>query len=145
MKVFRSFIGYFIACTVISANFGQLADLIGPFGGFLAAIILVGPMWFVCHYLNLVDNKPSAVFVDFGVAVGVCCIVRDTFINGNGALIDGLPTILLAIIGGALGGFASALVEKDMANDELDVPSIPEPGMTEYELNQLKVEEEAKL
>lgn len=123
MKIFRSFIGFFIACTVISANFGQLADLIGPFGGFLAAIILVAPMWFVCHYLNLVDNKPSAVFVDLGIAVGVCCIFRDTLLLGSSAFFEGLPTILLTALGGALGGFASALVEKDMAKIKKNVRS----------------------
>lgn len=89
----------------------------GIFGGYAAAIIIIGPMWFLNHYLNLVDNKASASFVDMGLAIGIAGIMRDTFLKGSPELAKALPTIGLVLLGAVLGGVCAAFVEKDMAKE----------------------------
>ncbi|EJD6091730.1 hypothetical protein M0J71_RS00195 [Citrobacter freundii] len=91
------------------AGFGS----IGIYGGILASLIIIGPTWFMNHYLNLVDNKSESAFVDQGLAIGVCGIMRDTFMKGTDALASSFPTIGLVIIGAVLGGITAALFERN--------------------------------
>ncbi|MGX6962671.1 Lin0368 family putative glycerol transporter subunit [Vagococcus xieshaowenii] len=137
MKFFRSFIGYLIAGVVVMAVWGELGKF-GIFGGFLAAGIIIGPLWYMNHYVNLTGNLDDASFVDMGLAIGVCGIMRDTFMTGTSSLIDSIPTILLVIVGSALGGIVAAAIEKSMAKDDTFETESPEPGMNELELNNLK-------
>lgn len=143
MKFFRSFLGYMIAGILVMAVWNGLSAAGGIFGGYLAAIILIGPLWFMNHYLNLVDNKDNAAFVDMGLAIGVCGIFRDTFIQGSDAFVNALPTIGLSILGAIVAGLVAAAIEKDMSKDLL-IPEnsnsekfAPEPGMTDSEENKL--------
>lgn len=143
MKFFRSFLGYMIAGMLVMAVWNGLSAAGGIFGGYLAAIILIGPLWFMNHYLNLVDNKDTAAFVDMGLAIGVCGIFRDTFMQGTEALTGSLPTIGIAILGAIVAGLVAAAVEKDMAKDLISSggssteKDAPEPGMTDAEENKL--------
>ncbi|MGX7205747.1 Lin0368 family putative glycerol transporter subunit [Enterococcus pingfangensis] len=117
MKIIRSLLGYTISGVLVMAVWGQLTAAGGIFGGYLASIILIGPLWFVNHYLNLVDNKDDVAWVDMGLAIGVCGIFRDIFLQGTNDFFDSLPTIALVVLGGFLGGLVAAAVEKDMAKD----------------------------
>ncbi|MDT2759910.1 Lin0368 family putative glycerol transporter subunit [Enterococcus xiangfangensis] len=145
MKTIRSLLGYTIAGILVMAVWGQLTAAGGIFGGYLASTILIGPLWFMNHYLNLVDNKDDAAWVDMGLAIGVCGIFRDTFLNGANSLFNSLPTIGIVIVGAVLGGLVAAAVEKDMArdsviqNDSLQGQHAPEPGATQEE--ELKLSE----
>lgn len=116
MKWIRSLLGYTIVATIVMSVWSEMGSF-GIFGGYAAAIIIIGPMWFLNHYLNLTDNKAEAAFVDMGLAIGVAGIMRDTFIQGTEVLISGLPTIILVVIGAVLGGVCAAYVERDMAKD----------------------------
>ncbi|WP_124059073.1 Lin0368 family putative glycerol transporter subunit [Vaginisenegalia massiliensis] len=118
MNLFRKIIGYTIAGTVVMAVWPQF----GIFGGYLAALIIIAPLWFMNHYVNLVGNLDDAAFVDMGLAIGVAGIVRDTSLQGVNALNHAIPTIILVIIGGLIGGYFASLVEKDMEKKiDLDV------------------------
>lgn len=138
MKFIRSFIGYMIAGVLVMAVWGQLTEAGGIFGGYLAATILVGPLWFMNHYINLVDNKNDAAFVDMGLAIGICGIFRDMFLTGTQSFVDSLPTILLVSLGAVVGGLVAAAIEKDMAKEVHE--HVPEPGMTEEEMEKLDVQ-----
>lgn len=142
MKLFRSTLGYCIAGTVVMSVWGPL-QYIGMWGGFLAATIIIGPMWFMNHYTNLVGNDDDASFVDMGLAIAICGITRDSAMQGIEALISSLPTIILVTIGATLGGIAAALVEKDMAKKKDFINNNPkEPGPTRIDFEKL---EEAKM
>lgn len=116
MKFLRSFIGYMIAGVLVMAVWGGLSSAGGIFGGYFAAVILIGPLWFINHYINLVDNRDGVAFVDMGLAIGVCGIFRDTFIQGVDSLVKSLPTLLIVALGAILGGIISAMIEKDLSN-----------------------------
>lgn len=135
MKFIRGLVGYTIAGMLVMAVWGQLGAF-GIFGGYLAALIIIGPMWFMNHFVNLVGNEADAAFVDMGLAIGVCGIMRDTFMNGTESLVSSLPTISLVAIGAIIGGIVAAAVEKSLAKDGKHEESAPEPGMTE-ELDRL--------
>lgn len=132
MKFFRSFLGYMIAGVFVMSVWDGLVGAAGIFGGYLAAIILIGPLWFMNHYLNLVDNKDGVAFVDMGLAIGVCGIFRDAFIHGGEALTSSLPTIGIVALGAIAGGLVATAIERDMAKDLLEEP-MPEPGATKSE------------
>lgn len=136
MKFLRAMIGYGIAGMLVMAVWGELGKF-GIFGGFLAALIIIAPMWFMNHYVNLTGNEPDAAFVDMGLAIGVCGIMRDTFMNGAESFTSSLPTMGLVIAGAVLGGITAAAVEKSMAKEADREELAPEPGMTEPELERL--------
>lgn len=136
MKFIRGLVGYTIAGMLVMAVWGQLGAF-GIFGGYLAALIIIGPMWFMNHFVNLVGNKDDAAFVDMGLAIGVCGIMRDTFMNGTESLVSSLPTIGLVVVGAILGGIVAAAFEKNMAKDDEHEETAPEPGMTGKELDRL--------
>lgn len=117
MKLFRAILGYAIAGILVMSVWGGFSDAAGFIGGYAGAIVLIGPLWFMNHYLNLVNNKSNAAFVDMGLAIAVCGIFRDLFTHGMTSLIQSMPTIILVILGGALGGIIASAVEKDMAKD----------------------------
>ncbi len=140
MKFLRSMVGYMIAGTIVMSVWNELGSF-GIFGGYLAAGIIIGPMWFMNHYLNLTGNEDDAAFVDMGLAIGVCGIARDSFIQGATAFTASLPTIAIVIVGATLGGIVAAAFEKSVAKEELREEKAPEPGMTEKELDRLVGEE----
>lgn len=116
MKFSRGVIGYCIAGMIVMSVWGPLTSNYGYgiMGGFIAAFIIIGPMWYMNHYVGLIDNDEDAAFVDMGLGIAICGTMRDFFMNGSGALLDSLPTLALVTIGAVAGGVASALIEKDM-------------------------------
>ncbi len=116
MKNFRSFIGYLIAATIIPLVWGSLVNIAGISGGLVATLLLVAPIWYLNHHLNLVDNKSGVAFVDMGLAIAIGGIFRDTFLLGGSQLAASWLTIILVVVGGLAGGLASAVIEKIVAN-----------------------------
>lgn len=130
--------GYCIAGMIVMSVWSQLGTY-GIFGGFLAAVIIIGPMWYMNHYINLTGNEDDAAFVDMGLAIAVCGIMRDTFIQGGHAFVSSLPTILLVIVGATLGGITAAFIEKDMAKKTEFINENPrEPGLRRSDFEKLK-------
>ncbi|MBC1482773.1 Lin0368 family putative glycerol transporter subunit [Listeria immobilis] len=128
MKFFRGTIGYCIAGMLVMSVWTPLATDYGIFGGYLAAFIIIGPMWFMNHYVGLIENDEDAAFVDMAVGIGICGIMRDVFIQGGSELVTSLPTIGLVAIGAVLAGIVSAIIEKDMAKKKEAKQEKTEPG-----------------
>lgn len=138
MKFFRAFIGYMIAGLLVMSVWGELQGAGGIFGGYLAATIIIGPMWFMNHYVNLVGNGDDAAFVDMGLGIGVAGIFRDVFLNDFSALTGALPTILIVCAGAVCGGLVAAAIEKNMAKEEGQMEeNAPEPGMNTREMEKI--------
>lgn len=140
MKFLRSMVGYMIAGAIVMTVWNELGSF-GIFGGYLAAGIIIGPMWFMNHYINLTGNEDDAAFVDMGLAIGVCGIMRDTMLNGSEAFMGSLPTIMLVIVGAIVGGVVAAAFEKSMSSESERESDAPEPGMTEKELDRLSIKD----
>lgn len=117
MKFLRSTIGYMIAGMIVMSVWGAFADSYGIGGGWFASLIIIGPMWFLNHFLGLIKHDADSAFVDMGLGIAFTGIFRDVFSNGIGALSGSLPTIGLVVLGAILGGIAAAKIEEDMEKD----------------------------
>ncbi|HEL1613201.1 Lin0368 family putative glycerol transporter subunit [Streptococcus suis] len=117
MKFLRSTIGYMIAGMIVMSVWGAFAEAYGIIGGFFAAFIIIGPMWYMNHYLGLIKHDADSAFVDMGLGIAICGIFRDAFMKGFGTIADSLPTILLIIVGATIGGLVAAKIEEDMEKD----------------------------
>lgn len=63
MRLIRATIGGFIAAVVINGLWRIFTERLGPLGGIVAAIILVGTMWFLNHYIGLIPNEKNCTFL----------------------------------------------------------------------------------
>lgn len=119
MRIVRAIIGGFIAAIVINGGWGVFVENIGPLGGVLAATVLIGTMWFLNHYIGLIPNENNCAFIDMGLSISIACIFRDIIRLGSIKLITtSIPTFVLVIIGGAIGGTISVFVKKEMLKDK---------------------------
>lgn len=118
MKWLRSIIGYFFAGMIVMTIWGGvITSDFGYVGGILAAMLIIGPMWFMNHAMNLTAHNPNSGFVDIGLGIAVTGIARDTIKLGTGELTAALPTIAVVVVGAIFGGIVAAMVEKDLAKD----------------------------
>lgn len=46
------------------------------------------------HHEGLIENEEDAAFIDMGLGVAICIVMRDTLIHGVGELISSLPTFI---------------------------------------------------
>lgn len=120
MKFLRGMIGYMIAGLIVMSVWDGYGASYGIIGGYFAAFIIIGPMWFLNHYVGLIENPDEDAFVDMAVGIGIAGIARDFFINGMGELVASVPTLLLVILGAAIGGTVAALIEKNMEENSAE-------------------------
>lgn len=125
MKFLRSTLGYCIAGMLVMSLWDGYIEPYGIAGGFFAAVIVIGPMWYMNHQKGLIYDEPGSGFLDMGLGIGFAGIFRDFFLNDMDfeLLIDTIPTFLLVIIGAIIGGVVVGLIEKDMAKDKKQVES----------------------
>lgn len=95
----------------------------GPIGGFFAAVIIIGPMWYMNHYHGLIYDAPGSDFVDMGLGIGMAGVARDFFMSNMdwGLLGDTLPTLGLVALGAILGGLLAASFEKSMEVEQENI------------------------
>lgn len=130
MKFLRSVIGYCIAGMLVMSVWDGFAIPYGIAGGFFAAVLIIGPMWYLNHYRGLIYDAPGSGFVDMGLGIGIAGIARDFFLNNMdfGLLADTIPTFLLVILGAIIGGVIAAMIEKDFDLDKQQVEKNTEKG-----------------
>lgn len=112
MKHIKSFLGFTLAGLFIMGPVWGTFGEKGIVSGFIGGTIIVAGLWYLNHFWNLIHNHESFVFVDMALGAAVAGIVRDTLRYGADEFVKSLPTILLVILGGALGGVISYYVEK---------------------------------
>ena len=115
MKFLKGTLGFMCVGLFVGGVWGAFADKYGIAGGWMAAVIIIGPMWFMNHFIGLIPNESDGAFVDMGLGVGIACFMRDVFNNGIGSGIDSIPTLLYVALGAIIGGLVAAAIEKDMA------------------------------
>jgi len=124
MKFYRGVIGYCIAGMIVMSAWSPLANSYGIMGGFLAAFIIIGPMWYMNHYVGLIENSDDAAFVDMAVGIAICGIMRDVFMKGGSTLLDSLPTLSLVTVGAVAAGVVSSYIEKDMLKKKMVIEEV---------------------
>lgn len=110
MRHVGTILGSAIAGIFVMSVWGGFAEAYGIAGGWFAGLIIIGSMWYLNHYLGLIDN-PGA-FIDMGLGIGVAGFMRDVFINGSHVAVESLPTLVIVLVGGACGGVAAVMMEK---------------------------------
>lgn len=131
MKFLRSTLGYMIAGMLVMSVWDAFSAQYGIVGGFFSAFIIIGPMWFMNHYVGLIDNPDEHAFVDMALGIGITGISRDFFLKGGSELVETLPTLFLVVLGAVIGGLVSAAIEADMekkGNKKKAGPADEEPG-----------------
>lgn len=119
MKHIRNILGFFIAGIFVMGVWGEYAGSYGIAGGFLGAIIIIGPLWYINHKIGLIHQAPGEAFVDMATGIGIAGLARDFFLAGSvDVIVEALPTLICVIIGGIIGGSLSAYIEKDMEIDK---------------------------
>lgn len=119
MKALRGIIGFALAAIFALTFWGTFVDSYGIIGGWIVALAIIGPLWFLNHYIGLIPQDPKASFVDMGLGIGIGGIVRDFFLNdGLNSVVSSLPTILLVIVGASIGGFVAAKVQQSLDAEE---------------------------
>ncbi len=111
MKFLRSTVGFTIAGVFVMSIWGDWAGAYGNIGGWFAAVAIIGPMWFLNHYIGLIDNSKGLAFVDMAWGIAWVGIMRDVFgVGGNsfdlGRLVESLPTLGLVTVGAILAALA---------------------------------------
>lgn len=122
MKFFRGTLGFFLAAIVINSFWGVFTNILGIFGGYISAVILTGLMWFLNHYMGLIENDEDSAFIDMALGIAISIIVRDSIIHGASSMVSSMPTFVCVTIGAVLGGCVAAVIERNMVrtnkNDE---------------------------
>ncbi len=114
MKHLGTVIGTAIAGMFVMSVWGAFAGAYGIAGGWFAGLLIIGTMWFMNHALGLINN--DGAFVDMAVGIGMAGTMRDVFMNGGQVFVDTLPTLIIVLIGGIVGGFTAAKLEKYLAS-----------------------------
>ena len=116
MKFLRAVVGYAVAGMIVMTVWGAFAGVegFGIIGGWLAAFAIIGPMWFLNHFLGLIHHDADSGWVDMGLGIGLVGLFRDTFGMGFSYFTAAMPTLLLVAVGAILGGFVAAKFEENM-------------------------------
>ncbi|AOT71289.1 Lin0368 family putative glycerol transporter subunit [Geosporobacter ferrireducens] len=114
MRMFRSIVGFAIAGMFVMSVWGALAGAYGFIGGWFAAFVIISIMWFLNHFIGIIDN-PGA-FVDMAMGIAICGTMRDVFLAGSVTpLIESIPTLVIVVLGGMTGGIVAVMFQKDLA------------------------------
>lgn len=113
MRQLGSFIGGAIAGMLVFGIWPQMWGTYGIFGGWVAGFFIISICWFVNHYVGIIDNQPDAAFVDMACGVATAGTVWLMVKNGL-PLGPAIPTIMLALIGGSIGGLTAGAITKSM-------------------------------
>lgn len=111
----KTFLGYFMAGFCAMYLWPKVTEVlnIGIFGNWVAAIIVVGPLWYINHYLGLIKHHEDSAFVDMAFGIGIAGIFKGLFMGaGFEGLLASLPSLIIVILGGAFGGLMAIIVEK---------------------------------
>jgi hypothetical protein len=113
MRYLASIVGYAIAGMFVMNVWGALAGAYGLLGGWFAALVIIFLVWTMNHFANMVYNQDGAAWVDMATGIAVTGTMRDIFDGMDISL--SIPTLVLVIIGGAIGGACGGLFKKAVA------------------------------
>lgn len=113
MKHLGTIVGTAIAGMFVMSVWGAFAGAYGIAGGWFAALLIIGPMWYLNHKIGILANDDGAAWVDMALGIGVAGTMRDVFLTGSmDAFTTSIPTLACVLAGGALGGITAAMLQK---------------------------------
>lgn len=134
MKFLKSTFGYFLAAVIINGCWGFFINRFGVLGGYFAALFLTGSMWYINHHVGLINHDKDSAFIDMGLGVAVCLVVKGYMINGGDSIISSIPTFVYVVIGAVLGGYVAVVIEKNLIEKKLKRKRFKEDGSSTLNL-----------
>lgn len=110
MKHVGTIIGTAIAGMFVMSVWGAFAGEYGIGGGWFAGFAIIGTMWFMNHWIGLINN--DGAFVDMALGIGTAGFMRGVFEGGASAGMESLPTLAVALLGGLAGGIMARQLEQ---------------------------------
>jgi ABC-type antimicrobial peptide transport system permease subunit len=108
-----SFVGGAIYGMLVFGIWPEMWQTYGVFGGWVAGLFVAGIGWFLNHYIGLIYNQPDAATVDMGCGAATAGTVW-LMVKDGLALGPAIPSIILCIIGGAIGGLMAGVFTKEI-------------------------------
>lgn len=113
MNYTKTIIGTAIAGIFVMSVWGVFVQKYDLVGGWFAALVIIGTLWFLNHYVGIIDNPEGGAWVDMALGIGVAGTMRDVFLAGSVTpLVQSIPTLVLVILGGIAGGICAATFQK---------------------------------
>ncbi len=94
--------GGFLFPFLIRLMWGKLVDNFGPFGGWMAALFIVGTVWAINHGTGMITQGDGGAWIDMGFAAGFGLLTASVVRGGSFA--KAVPNLVAAVVGGVLGG-----------------------------------------
>lgn len=117
MKHLGTIIGTAIAGMFVMGVWGAFAGAYGIAGGWFAGFLIIGVMWYMNHYIGIVNNEDGAAWIDMALGIAVAGTTRDAFMAGSFAPIStSMLTLIIVIAGGVTGGVTAGLIQKNVLN-----------------------------
>lgn len=119
MKFFKAVLGYFLAGIVIVVFWSKIVDIFGIVGGWVSALVLIGPLWYINHYKSLILHDDEEVFIDMGLAIATTTVVISILKvkkNMIFSIYESFPTLFFLAIGAILGVIFSIFLENKIKN-----------------------------
>lgn len=112
MKKCKGVLAYFFAAMVVTIIWREFASPFGKYAGFIAAIIAIGPVWYICHYKGFIPQSEDEIAIDMGGAIGTAAFVSSAISNEWYETIRALPTLVCLLIGAGLAGLVYEKMER---------------------------------
>lgn len=114
MKHVGTILGAAIAGIFVMSVWGAFAGEYGIGGGWFAGLIIISIMWFMNHFVGIINN--DGALVDMAAGISVAGTTRDGFMNGWDKVANSLPTLGLVILGGICGAITAGLLQNHLAS-----------------------------
>ncbi|MGL4293604.1 MAG: Lin0368 family putative glycerol transporter subunit [Bacteroidales bacterium] len=116
-KYLSTFVGSAICGGFAFGIWPELWKTYGLIGGWAAATLIIGIMWYMNHYNGMIRNPEGKIWLDQGWCIGSAGIAWGIvrFQGDLSAFWDAFPTLVYCLIGGALAGVAVAVIRKTQA------------------------------
>ena len=90
----------------------ELWKTYGIIGGWFAATLIIGIMWYMNHYNGVISNPEGKIWLDQGWCIGAAGIAWGIvrFRGDISAFALAVPTLICCLIGGALAGVVVWLI-----------------------------------
>ena len=112
-KHLSTFIGGAIVGSLSFGIWPEMWKTYGIMGGFLTATVVIGIMWYMNHWLGVMDNPKGKLWIDQGFPIAASGIVWGLVrFYPNSQFTHIFPTLICCLIGGALAGWAAHAVKQ---------------------------------
>lgn len=118
-KYLSTFIGSAICGGFAFGIWPEMWKSYGLLGGWTAAVLVIGVMWYLNHYNGAIRNPEGKIWLDQGWCIGSAGIAWGIvrFQGDISAILLTLPTLACCILGGFLAGWAVKVIRSTNDNN----------------------------